>query len=135
MARSTSAHSSSWTDMRSSIRFAPTENFCASLVMTKASKLSPAPPGLSVWVISEIMSAPRAFILEWNWMQATPSRRSTSDAPEFFLTTPLDFFAASPDQTPVGTVTGCQLPVARCQCWRPDGVLGSTAYQELFPEA
>ena len=82
----------------------------ASLVMTKASKLSPGPPGLSVWRISEMMSAPSAFILEWNWMQPTPSPRSTSEAPEFFLTTPLDFFATSTDQTPRE-----QLPVSSCQ--------------------
>src|ERR1700675_3275218 len=135
MARSTSSHSSSWTDMRSSIRFAPTEKFCASLVMTKASKLSPAPPGFSVWRMSEMMSAPRAFILEWNSMQATPSPRSTSEALEFFLTTPLDFFATSTDHTPAGTATGCQLPVARSQYLRPEGVFGSSAYQDFFPEA
>src|SRR6202158_1634251 len=121
--------------MSSSIRLAPTEKFCASLVMTKASKLSPAPPGFSVWRISEMMSAPRAFILEWNSMQATPSPRSTNEAPEFFLTTPLDFFATSTDQTPGGTATGCQLPVARSQYLRPDGVFGSSAYQDFCPEA
>ncbi len=38
-------------------------------------------------------------------MQATPSPRSTSDAPEFFLTTPLDFFATSTDHTPAETFT------------------------------
>ena len=36
-----------------------------------------------------MMSAPSAFILEWNSMQPTPSPRSTSEAPEFFLTTPV----------------------------------------------
>src|SRR5208282_329696 len=121
--------------MSNSIRFAPTEKFCASLVMTKASKASPGPPGFNVWRINEIMSAPRAFILEWNWMQPTPSPRSTSDAPEFFLTTALDFFATSTDQTPSGTATGCQLPVARSQCSRPEGDFGSSSYQDLFPEA
>src|SRR5271163_1561840 len=121
--------------MRSSIRLAPTEKFCASLVMTNASKASPAPPGFRVWRIREIMSAPRAFILEWNWMQPTPSPRSTSDAPEFFLTTPLDFLATSTDQTPSGTATGCQLPVARSQYLRPDAVFGSSAYQDLLPGA
>src|SRR5208283_3834128 len=122
--------------MSNSIRFAPTEKFCASLVMTKASKASPGPPGFNVWRINEIMSAPRAFILEWNWMQPTPSPRSTSDAPEFFLTTALDFvfIATSTDQTPAGTVTGCQLPVARSQYLRPVGVFGSSAYQDFFPE-
>src|ERR1039458_2613289 len=120
--------------MSRSIRFAPTEKFCASLVMTKASKPSPGPPGFSVWRISEMMSAPRAFILEWNSIQPTPSPRSTSDAPEFFLTTPLDFFATSTDQTPAGTGTSCQLPVARSQYLRPDGVFGSSAYQDFLPE-
>src|SRR6266853_3579439 len=134
MPRSTSSHSSSCTDMRSSIRFAPKEKFCASLVMTNASKASPGPPGFSVWRMSEIMSAPKAFILEWNWMQATPSPRSTNEALEFFLTTPLDFFATSTDQTPAGTATGCQLPVARSQYLRPDGVFGSSAYQDFCPE-
>src|SRR5216683_3597607 len=121
--------------MSSNIRFAPTEKFCASLAMTNASKASPGPPGFSVCAISETMSAPRAFILEWNWMQPMPSPKSTSEAPEFFLTTPLDFFATSTDQTPAGTATGCQLPLARSQCLRPDGVFGSSAYQDLFPEA
>src|SRR6202521_4355177 len=121
--------------MSRSIRFAPTEKFCASLVMTSASKASPGPPGFSVWMMSEMMSAPRAFILEWNSMQATPSPKSTSEALEFFFTTPLDFFATSTDQTPGGTATGCQLPVARSQYLRPDGVLGSSAYQDFCPEA
>src|SRR5216684_3883438 len=85
-------------------------------------------------MMSEIMSAPRAFILEWNSMQATPSPRSTNEALEFFLTTPLDFFATSTDQTPAGTATGCQLPVARSQYLRPDGVFGSSAYQDFCPE-
>src|SRR6202158_5013629 len=135
MARSTSSHSSSWTDMSSSIRFAPTEKFCASLVMTKESKASPGPPAFSVWRMSEIMSAPRAFILEWNSMQATPSPRSTSEALEFFLTTPLDFFDTSTDQTPAGTSTGLSFPGARSQYLRPDEVFGSSAYQDFCPEA
>ena len=46
-------------------------------------------------------------------MQPTPSPRSTSEAPEFFFTTPLDFFATVTDHTPSGTVTGFQLPLAR----------------------
>src|ERR1700723_3917187 len=119
------------------MRLAPTEKFCASLVMTKASNLSPGPPGFSVWRISEIMSAPSAFILEWNSMQPTPSPRSMRDAPEFFLTTLLGFvfLATSTDQTPSGTATSCQLPVARSKYLRPDGVFGLSAYQDLFPEA
>src|SRR6266852_8053737 len=103
--------------------------------MTKASKASPGPPGFSVCKISEMMSAPSAFIFEWNWMQPTPSPKSTSDAPEFFFTTPLDFFATVTDHTPDGTSTGCQLPVDKCQYLRPDGVFGSSAYQDVCPEA
>src|SRR6266404_4806699 len=103
--------------------------------MTKASKLSPGPPGFSVWVMSEMMSAPRAFILEWNWMQATPSPRSTSEAPEFFLTTPLDFFATSTDQTPARTATGLRFPLARSKKALPEEVFGSSAYQDFCPEA
>src|ERR1700678_1291557 len=57
------------------------------------------------------MSAPSVFILLWNSMQATPSPRSTMEAPEFFLTTPFDFFATVTDQTPGGASTGCQFPV------------------------
>ena len=71
--------------------------------MTKASKASPGPPGFSDCVIKVMMSAPSEFILLWNSRQATPSPRSTSDAPEFFFTTPLDFFATVTDQTPAGT--------------------------------
>src|ERR1700686_4992494 len=134
MPRSTSSHSSSWKDMRRSIRLAPTEKFGASLVMTKASKLSPEPPGFSVWMMSEMMSAPRAFILEWNSMQATPSPRSTNEALEFFLTTPLDFFATSTDHTPAGTSTGLRFPLARSKQALPEGVFGSSAYQDFFPE-
>src|SRR5271163_4923079 len=123
--------------MSSSITFAPTEKFCASLVTTKASKASPGPPGFSDWRTSDIISAPRAFILEWNSMQPTPFPKSIREAPEFFLTTPLDFaLAATPtDQTPSGTATGCQSPVARSQCLRPEGVSGSSAYQDFLPEA
>src|ERR1700722_1540470 len=68
-------------------------------------------------------------------MQPTPSPRSTSEAPEFFLTTPFDFFATSTDQTPSGTVTGLKLLEAKSQYWRPDGVFGSSAYQAFWPEA
>ena len=48
MAMSTSSHSSSCTAISSIMMLAPTEKFAASLVITKASKLSPAPPGFSV---------------------------------------------------------------------------------------
>ena len=105
-ARSTSSHSSSCTAISSIMMLAPTEKFAASLVMTKASKLSPAPPGFSVCVIICTMSPPSAFILEWNSMQPTPSPRSTSDAPAFFFTTKFDFLATVTDQTPAGTSSG-----------------------------
>src|ERR1700722_7077440 len=68
-------------------------------------------------------------------MQATPSPRSTSDAPEFFFTTPLDFFATVTDHTPEGTCSGLQLPVAKSQYWRPAGDLGSSRYQDFCPAA
>src|ERR1700719_1989722 len=134
MARSTSSHSSSCTLISSSMRFAPTEKFVASLVMTNASKPSPGPPGFNVCRIKPIMPAPSEFILLWNSMQATPSPRSTSEAPEFFLTTPLDFFATVTDQTPAGTSTGFQFPVSSAQYLRPEAVLGSSAYQDSCPE-
>src|SRR5271170_6510967 len=81
------------------------------------------------------MSAPSEFILLWNSMQATPSPRSTSDAPEFFLTTPFDFFATVTDHTPAGTRTGCQLSVCRLQDLRPEGDLAPSIYQPLCPAA
>src|SRR5580658_7793415 len=81
------------------------------------------------------MSEPSEFILLWNSTQATPSPRSMSDAPEFFLTTPFDFFATVVDHTPGGTSTSCQLPVASCQYFRPEAALGSSAYQDFWPAA
>src|ERR1700691_2182222 len=81
------------------------------------------------------MSAPSVFILLWNSMQPTPSPRSTTEAPGFFLTTPLDFFATATDQTPGGTWSSCQLPVVSCQYFRPDGVFGSSAYHDFWPAA
>ena len=92
--------------MSSIMMLAPTEKLAASLVMTKASKLSPAPPGFSVCVMSDTMSPPSEFILEWNSMQPTPSPISMSEAPAFFLTTPLAFLATVTDQTPAGTTSG-----------------------------
>src|SRR5271154_270393 len=74
-------------------------------------------------------------------MQPTPSPRSTSEAPEFFLTTPLDFgfaavfIATSTDQTPAGTSTGLRVSLAKSKYARPDGVFGSSAYQDFLPEA
>src|SRR5580658_825225 len=81
------------------------------------------------------MSEPSVFILLWNSMQATPSPRSTTEAPEFFLTTPLDSFATVTDQTPDGTSTGFQFPIASCQYLRPEGVFGSSAYHDFWPAA
>src|SRR5208282_155302 len=66
-------------------------------------------------------------------MQPTPSPRSTSDAPEFFFTTPFDFFATVTDQTPAGTSTGFQFPVSSSQYLRPDAVFASSAYQLFWP--
>src|ERR1700676_475 len=68
-------------------------------------------------------------------MQPTPSPISTSDAPEFFFTTPLDFFATVTDHTPAGTRTGCQLPAPRSQNLRPDATSASSLYQPLCPAA
>src|ERR1039458_781880 len=68
-------------------------------------------------------------------MQPTPSPKSTSEAPEFFLTTPLDFLATSTDQTPAGTSTGFRLSLARSKNARPDGVFESSAYQDFLPAA
>src|SRR5246127_1168487 len=135
IARSTSSHSSSCTLMSSSMRLAPTEKLVASLVTTKASKPSPGPPGFRDCVIRLMMSAPSEFILLWNSMQATPSPRSTREAPEFFLTTPLDFFATVSDQTPAGTCTDSQLSVPSSQYLRPAGEVASSMYQDFCPEA
>src|SRR5580704_11932163 len=76
-----------------------------------------------------MMSAPSEFILEWNSRQPTPSPRSTSEAPEFFLTTPLDFLVTVTDHTPLGTVTTCQSPAPRSKYLRPEGDFGSSWYQ------
>src|ERR1700756_1819110 len=82
-----------------------------------------------------MMSVPREFILLWNSIHATPSPRSTSEAPEFFLTTPLDFFATVTDQTPGGTWSSSQFPVLSSQYLRPEGDLGSSEYQDFCPAA
>src|SRR5947209_3159946 len=68
-------------------------------------------------------------------MQAMPSPRSTSEAPEFFFTTPFDFFATVTDHTPAGTCTGSQLSVPSSQYLRPERDLGSSMYQDLCPPA
>src|SRR5581483_619530 len=67
-------------------------------------------------------------------MQPTPSPKSTRDAPEFFLTSPFDFFATVTDQTPDGTSTGSYWPFANCQKALPEEVFGSSMYQDFFPE-
>src|SRR5258705_1793949 len=68
-------------------------------------------------------------------MHATPSPRSTSEAPAFFLTTPFDFFATSTDHTPSGASTRFQSAVARSQYLRPELAVGSPAYQDFCLEA
>src|ERR1700722_3974283 len=68
-------------------------------------------------------------------MQPTPSPRSTSDAPEFSLTTPLVFFATVTDHTPAGTFSSSQSPVLSSQNLRPDADLRSSAYHDLWPAA
>src|SRR5579863_8663651 len=68
-------------------------------------------------------------------MQPTPSPRSTSDAPEFFFTTPFDFLATVTDHTPAGTCGSCQLPVPSSQYLRPEGLFGSSVYQDFCPAA
>src|SRR5208283_3733483 len=68
-------------------------------------------------------------------MQPTPSPRSTSDAPEFFLTTPLDFLATVTDHTPAGTSTGRYWFVLRSKYTRPEAACGSSKYQDFFPDA
>src|SRR5580698_6709282 len=69
-------------------------------------------------------------------MHPTPSPRSTSDAPEFFLTTPFDrvFIATSTDQTPSGTATGFHPTDAKSKYLRPDAAFASSAYHDFWPE-
>src|SRR5258708_15033682 len=81
------------------------------------------------------MSPPRAFILLWNSMQPTPSPKSTSEAPEFFLPTAFDFLATETDHTPSETSTGLYVPVRRSKYARPDLAEGSSWYQVLAPDA
>src|SRR3954464_2736099 len=68
-------------------------------------------------------------------MQATPSPRSTSDAPEFFLSTPFDFLATVTDQTPLGTCTGSQFSLLISQYFRPAADFGSSTYHDFNREA
>src|SRR6267154_3490854 len=68
-------------------------------------------------------------------MQPTPSPKSISEAPEFFLTTPLDFLATSTDQTPSGTPPGFRQPPATSKYARPEGVFESSVYHAFLPLA
>src|SRR5258708_25630086 len=77
------------------------------------------------------MSPPRAFILLWNSMQPTPSPKSTSEAPEFFLTTPFDFLATETDHTPSETSTGLYVAVPRSNDAPPDLCEGASSDQRL----
>src|SRR5579871_5710191 len=67
-------------------------------------------------------------------MHATPSPKSTSDAPEFFFTTPFDFFAAVTDHTPAGTWTSAKSLLPRAKYLRPDRDFGSSTYHDFCPE-
>src|SRR5205085_11556594 len=69
-------------------------------------------------------------------MQPTPSPKSMSDAPAFFLTTPPDFFLAiSTDHTPAGAGTGLHPPPAASKKARPELAEGSSTYQDFLPAA
>src|SRR5271154_267628 len=68
-------------------------------------------------------------------MHPTPSPTSTREAPEFFFTTPFDFFATVTDQTPAGTSTGFQFPVSSSQYLRPEAVFASSTYHDFWPVA
>src|SRR5215813_13826395 len=68
-------------------------------------------------------------------MHATPSPRSTSDAPEFFLTTPFDFFATAIDQTPVGACIGSNVARFRSQYDFPEEDCEFSEYQLFCPDA
>src|SRR5438105_10119789 len=94
------------------------------------------PPVLSDWVTICTMSPPSAFILLWNSMQPTPSPRSISDAPAFFLTTPPDFFLAiSTDHTPAVAGAGLYPPPATSKKARPELAEASSTYQDFLPAA
>src|SRR3954454_15656282 len=82
-----------------------------------------------------MMSVPSVFILLWNSMQAIPSPTSTREAPEFFLTTPFDFFATVTDHTPAGTSTGVCVAPPRSQYLWPEADFGASAYHDVCPDA
>src|SRR5207244_7143242 len=69
-------------------------------------------------------------------MQPTPSPKSMSDPPAFFLTTPPDFFlATSTDHTPCEAGTGLYPPPATSRYARPEAAEASSTYQDFFPAA
>src|SRR5208283_2650330 len=68
-------------------------------------------------------------------MQPTPSPRPTSDAPEFFRTTPLDFFATVTDHTPAGTCTCSYFSDPTSQYLRPEADFASSTYHDFCPAA
>ena len=112
-ARSTSSHSPSCMASSSCIRFAPTEKFALSPVMTKASKSATCwLAGFSVCAISETMSSPSAFILECSSIAATPFPRSITDAPAFFRTTPRAALIVARLDVPSGAGTVLYVPLA-----------------------
>src|SRR5262249_53215371 len=83
----------------------------------------------------EMMSPPSEFILEWNSMQATPSFKSTSDAPAFRFTASFDFLATATDHTPAGTCRGLYSCVAISKKALPEFAEGESLYQDFLPEA
>jgi hypothetical protein len=89
MARFTSSQSPSCMASSSCIRFAPTEKFSASLEITNPRKSrTESLPGFSTEPSSETTSPPIADFGECSSRHPIPSPKSTSDAPEFFFTTP-----------------------------------------------
>ena len=112
-ASSISSHSPSCIVSSSCIRFAPTEKFAPSPVMTNASKSATCRlAGFSVCVISETMSSPSAFIFECSSIAATPLPRSITDAPAFFRTTPRAFLIVVRLAVPSAAITGLYTPLA-----------------------
>src|SRR3954471_18170144 len=117
--------------MSSIMMFAPTEKCCASLVITNASKFAPSSdPGFNVELTICTMSPPSEFILEWNSRHATPSPRSTSEAPGFDFTTFIPpRFAAATDQTPPEVGTGLWPWNSKSKYDLPEGTSRCGSYQ------
>ena len=84
-AKSTSSHSPSCALSSSCIRFAPTEKLSrvAGDHERRRNSAPRSPSARSVSVTSRTMSSPMAFFFECSSRHATPSPRSTSDAPGF----------------------------------------------------